>query len=77
MSLRPREERQHSRKQERVHHQNRDTDSRHVSVKLAIFALNKTIEQVDRDDEERCYHDCDERASQEVDTRAGEVDFSF
>ena len=46
-----------------------------MPVKLAVFALNKAVEQVDRDDEERRYHDCDQRARQKVDACAGKVDF--
>lgn len=48
-----------------------------MPVELAVFALDKAVEQIDGHDEKCRDHDCDERACQDVDACAGKVDFSL
>lgn len=62
MPLRSSKERQHSREQESADHQNRNTNSGCMPVKLAVFILDKAVKQVDWDDEKCSDHDGDERA---------------
>lgn len=75
MPLRPRKQRQHTREQQRAQEQDRNTHCRHVPVKLALLVLDKTVEQVDRNDEKGGDNDGDQRAGAEVYAAASEVDF--